>query len=179
MAGVERPSKGQKIAVVTGVGVGGIGGSLATELHREGYFVVCGARRPEAIESLLKPGMVSAALDVKSTEAVAELAKMVASLSDDGRLDLLVNNAGTATHLPALDVDVDGTVRDMYDVNVLGPMRMVKAFGALLIKARGTVVNVGSIAPIMPLSFSAAYGGTKAALHAYGDILRLELSPFG
>lgn len=91
---------------------------------------------------------------------------------------MLVNNAGAAAHVPALDLDIDGVVRNMFEVNVFGVMRMIKAFSGLLIKAEGCIVNIGSIAPIVPLVFSSAYNATKAALHAYGDCLRIELAPF-
>ncbi|KAG6003792.1 hypothetical protein E4U43_000861 [Claviceps pusilla] len=175
---VESPTGGRKTALVTGSGIGGIGGSLATELHNAGYFVFCAVRKPSAIDDLLQPGMMAVELDVQSTESVAAAVKTVSAVAD-GRLDVLINNAGFATHRPALDLDVDGVVASMFDVNVLGVMRMVKAFSDLLINAKGCIVNIGSVAPIMPLVYSSAYNATKAALHAYGDSLHMELKPLG
>ncbi|KAG5982190.1 hypothetical protein E4U55_002208 [Claviceps digitariae] len=175
---VESPTGGRKTALVTGSGIGGIGGSLATELHNAGYFVFCAVRQTSAIRDLLQPEMVAIELDVQSTESVAAAVKTVSAMSN-GRLDVLVNNAGFATHRPALDLDVDGIVAAMFDVNVLGVMRMVKAFSDLLINAKGCIVNIGSVAPIMPLAYSSAYNATKAALHAYGDSLYMELKPLG
>ncbi|KAK2599106.1 NADPH-dependent 1-acyl dihydroxyacetone phosphate reductase [Conoideocrella luteorostrata] len=174
----EGPKAGQKTALVTGAGIGGIGGSLATELHNAGYFVLCAVRRPSAISELLKPGMVAIELDVTSTDSVTAAVKRISAITND-RLDVLVNNAGSATHRPALDLDVDGVVASMFDVNVLGVMRMVKACSDLLINAKGCVVNIGSVAPIVPLAYSSAYNASKAALHAYGDCLRMELKPLG
>ncbi|GAB0146446.1 hypothetical protein EsHS_00006846 [Epichloe bromicola] len=174
----EGPQAGQKTALVTGSGVGGIGGSLATELHEAGYFVFCAVRQTSAIRQVLRPGMVAVELDVTSSDSVAAAARTVSARASDG-LDVLVNNAGLATHRPALDLDVDGVVASMFDVNVLGVMRVVKAFSDLLIRARGCVVNIGSIAPILPLPYSSAYNATKAALHAYGDCLHMELKPLG
>ncbi|KAF5135163.1 NADPH-dependent 1-acyldihydroxyacetone phosphate reductase [Metarhizium anisopliae] len=174
----EGPQAGQKVALVTGAGVGGIGGALALELHSAGYFVICAVRRPSSASELLRPGMIAIELDVSSTESVSAAAKKVSSVTND-KLHVLVNNAGSATHRPALDLDVDGVVASMFDVNVLGVMRMVKAFSDLLINAKGCVVNIGSIAPIVPLVYSSAYNATKAALHAYGDALRMELKPLG
>lgn len=92
---------------------------------------------------------------------------------------MLINNAGSAVHVPALDLDIEGAVKNMFDVNVFGVMRMVKACGPMLIVSEGCIVNVGSIAPIVPLAFSSAYNATKAALHAYGDALKLEMEPLG
>lgn len=172
------PTAGQKTALVTGAGIGGIGGSLATELHQAGYFVICAVRRPSSIDDLLRPGMVAIELDVTSTESIATAVKNVSSITNE-KLDVLINNAGSATHRPALDLDVDGVVASMFDVNVLGVMRMVKACSDLLINAKGCIVNIGSIAPIVPLVYSSAYNASKAALHAYGDSLRMELQPLG
>ncbi|TWU71322.1 hypothetical protein ED733_000865 [Metarhizium rileyi] len=174
---LDHPEPGQKVALVTGAGIGGIGGSLATELHKSGYFVICAVRRPSGITELLKPGMIAIELDVTSTQSVTAAANKITSLTND-KLHVLINNAGSATHRPALDLDVDGVVASMFDVNILGVMRMVKAFSGSLINAKGCIVNIGSIAPIIPLVYSSAYNASKAALHAYGDSLRMELKPF-
>ncbi|OAA60849.1 short chain dehydrogenase/reductase [Cordyceps fumosorosea ARSEF 2679] len=174
----ERPQPGQKTALITGTGVGGIGGALATELHRQGYFVFCAVRRPDSITELLRPGMAVVKLEVTDTASVEAAAAEVAAVTG-GTLDVLVNNAGVVKHRPALDSDIDGDVRHVFDVNVLGPMRVVQAFGKQLIAAKGCVVNIGSIAPVVPLAFSSSYNSTKAALHAYGDALSMEMKPFG
>ncbi|KAG5986411.1 hypothetical protein E4U52_000270 [Claviceps spartinae] len=166
---LESPTYGRKTALVTGSGIGGIGGSLATELNNAGYFVFCAVRRTSAIDNLLQRGMVAVELDVQSTESVMAAVKTVSEMTN-GRLDVLVNNA---------DLDVDGVVVSMFDVNVLGVMRMVKAFSDLLISAKECIVNIGSVAPIVPLVYSSTYNATKAALHAYGDSLHMELKPLG
>ncbi|KAJ3496339.1 hypothetical protein NLG97_g2728 [Lecanicillium saksenae] len=173
-----RPSEGQKTALVTGAGVGGIGGELALQLHNAGYFVICAVRRPESISILLKPGLISIFVDVTDTESIVAAAVTVSDICGN-RLDLLINNAGLAINRPALDQDIDVDTRRMLDVNVLGPMRVTKAFAKLLIEARGCVVNIGSVAPIAPLLYSAAYNASKAALHAYSEALYLEMKPFG
>lgn len=172
-----KPREGQKIALVTGVSAEGIGGALVRELHHAGYFVICTGRRPSSLETFDKPGMHRLALDVTSTESVKEGAKLVSILTGQ-RLDILINNAGAAAYQPALDLDIDGEVRRLYEVNVLGVMRMVQAFASMLIQSKGTIVNIGSIAPIIPLPFSSTYNSSKAALHAYGDSLAMEMKPF-
>lgn len=58
-------------------------------------------------------------------------------------------------------------------------MRMCKEFTPLLIAAKGTIVQLGSLAGIMPYVFGSAYNASKAALHAYSNTLRVELAPFG
>jgi 1-acylglycerone phosphate reductase len=75
-------------------------------------------------------------------------------------------------------LEIDTVVKDMFEVNVYGVMRVVQEFVHLLIKAEGTIVNIGSIAAIMPYVFGSAYNATKAALHSYSETLRVELKPF-
>lgn len=57
-------------------------------------------------------------------------------------------------------------------------MMMCKAFAPLLIEAQGTIVQIGSVAGVMPYVFGSAYNASKAALHSYTNTLRLELKPF-
>ena len=128
-------------------------------------------------EAVLPAGLHQILLDETSTASINSACQTVASITA-GKLDMLVNDIGFSTHLPALDLDVDGEVTEMFNVNVLAVMRMVKEFSSLLISAKGCIVNIGSIVPIIPLPFSTAYNATKAALLAYGDGLRMELAPF-
>lgn len=70
-------------------------------------------------------------------------------------------------------------VRNLFEVNLFGVVAMTKEFIPLLIASeRGCVVNIGSIAAVMPVPFSSIYSASKAALHAYSDTLRVELAPF-
>jgi 1-acylglycerone phosphate reductase len=70
-------------------------------------------------------------------------------------------------------------IRDLFEVNVFGPMAMIQEFVKLLIASKdGRILQTGSILGIMPLPFSAAYNGTKAAIHALSNSLRVELAPF-
>lgn len=174
----DRPNQGQKTALVTGAAIGGIGGELALQLHKAGYFVICAVRRLDSVSAILKTGLTSTFIDVTDAKSVVTAAEVVSELCGN-RLDLLINNAGLAINRPALDQDVDTDAFNMLDVNVLGPMRVTKAFSKLLIEARGCIVNIGSVAPIAPLVYSAAYNASKAALHAYSEALYMELKPLG
>lgn len=93
--------------------------------------------------------------------------------ADDGGGD-----SGYSRVAPATDLEIDTVVKDMFDINVFAVMRMVQEFVHLLIAAEGTIVNIGSIAAIMPFAFGSAYNASKAALHSYTDTLRVELKPF-
>ena len=84
----------------------------------------------------------------------------------------------TGYTMTAADTDVR-QVEKMFAVNVFGPMRMVHHFHKMVISARGTIVNIGSIGGVCPYVFGASYNATKAALHHYGNTLRVEMKPFG
>lgn len=70
-------------------------------------------------------------------------------------------------------------VRSIFEVNLFAQIAMVQEFLPLLIASgNGCVIQTGSISGIMPVPFSAAYNTSKAALHSFGDTLRVELAPF-
>lgn len=70
-------------------------------------------------------------------------------------------------------------VSPLFAANVFAVMKLCQAFAPLLIAARGTIVQTGSLAGIMPYVWAPAYSASKAALHAYSDTLRVELAPLG
>ncbi|CAG9949546.1 unnamed protein product [Clonostachys rosea f. rosea IK726] len=78
--------------------------------------------------------------------------------------------------MTAIDTKV-GAASKMFDVNVLGPMRMVHHFHDLLISASGTIVNIGSVGGIVPYVYGSSYNATKAALHHWSNTLRVEMAP--
>ncbi|VUC37201.1 unnamed protein product [Clonostachys rosea] len=80
--------------------------------------------------------------------------------------------------MTATDTDV-GEVEKMFAVNLFGPMRMIRHFHPLLIKGKGTVVNIGSVGGIVPYVYGSSYNASKAALHHWGNTLRVELKPLG
>jgi NADP-dependent 3-hydroxy acid dehydrogenase YdfG len=164
------------IAVVTGAS-SGIGAATARRLATEGFHVVAAARRADRLEALVKeigPAATAVACDVTSDESVAALAGVVAGL--DGPLTLLVNNAGGAR---GLDPVATGSVDDwqwMYDVNVLGTLRVTKALlPALEASGRGTIVTVGSTAGFIVYEGGGGYAAAKHAQNALVGTLRLEI----
>lgn len=98
---------------------------------------------------------------------------------DERGLQLLTEiDPSTDYTVPALDVDFD-EVQQTFEVNVFAVMRMCQAFAPLLIESKGTIVQIGSLAGVIPYVFGAVYNASKAALHAYSNTLRVELAPFG
>ncbi|KAI9797283.1 MAG: hypothetical protein M1833_005579 [Piccolia ochrophora] len=166
----------KQTVLITGCAPGGIGHALAEDFSSRGFRVFATARKVDQLTELEAKGIETLALDVTSASSV-EAAKADIEGRAGGRLDFLVNNAGRNYTVPALDVDLD-EVQSTFDTNLFGVMRMCQAFAPLLIESKGTIVQIGSFAGIMPYVFGATYNASKAALHAYSNTLRLELAPF-
>ncbi|MEV1287084.1 SDR family NAD(P)-dependent oxidoreductase [Micromonospora sp. NPDC049679] len=168
------------IAIVTGAS-SGIGAATARRLATEGFHVVAAARRVERLTALVAEiagaGGTATAVpcDVTSDESVAGLADAVAALP--GPVTLLVNNAGGAR---GLDPVASGSVADwqwMYEVNVLGTLRVTQALlPALDASGAGTVVVVSSTAGFTVYEGGGGYTAAKHGQTALTGTLRLELS---
>ncbi|KAM0234093.1 hypothetical protein ACHAP5_010153 [Fusarium lateritium] len=169
--------------LVTGCSEGGAGNALALEFLARGFRVFATARSLKSITNLAEKGIETLTLDVTSRESIAAL-KAEISKRTGGKLDMLFNNAGIMYEAPALEAD-PVRIRQMYDTNVFGLFDVVAAFTPLLIAAvpnsnhTPTIVNVASIVARVPFPFASAYNASKAAVSAYSDTLRLELSPLG
>jgi NADP-dependent 3-hydroxy acid dehydrogenase YdfG len=167
MAGMEQTST----AVVTGAS-SGIGAATARRLAREGFHVVCAARRAERIEALAAEiGGTPVACDVTDARSVAALAEVVGD-----RLDVLVNNAGGAFGAsPVAEADSDDW-RRMYEVNVIGLMQVTRALlPALVSSGAGAILNVGSTAGRIAYEGGAGYTAAKHGTQVVTETLRLEL----
>ncbi|KAI9758887.1 MAG: hypothetical protein M4579_002771 [Chaenotheca gracillima] len=167
----------KKTVLITGCSPGGIGNAIARQFHTKGLRVFATARNKDALEDLAGLGIETLSLDVNSESNVAEVKAEVERLTS-GSLDYLVNNAGRNYTVPALEVNFD-EVQATFETNLFAVMRMCQAFAPLLIEAKGTIVQIGSIAGTMPYVYGSVYNATKAALHSYSDTLRVELAPFG
>ncbi|KAI1366404.1 NAD(P)-binding protein [Xylaria arbuscula] len=167
-----------KTVLITGCSSGGLGGSLALAFSDAGYTVYATARNPAKIdESLTKrPRVRALALDVTNAEQIAEVATQVAS-ETAGRLDILINNAGGNYTMPVLDASIEES-KKLFDTNFWGVVRLTQAFSPLLVTARGTVVNISSIAGVLNTPFMGMYGASKAAVTMISETLRLEMQPF-
>ncbi len=162
---------GSRTAVVTGAS-SGIGAATARALATAGCTVVCAARRTERIEALAAEiGGRAVHCDVTDDTSVAALADAVGP-----RLDVLVNNAGGAVGIETVaEGDVDGW-RWMFELNVLGALRVTKALlPALVTSGDGVLINVGSTAGRIAYEGGAGYTAAKHGLAVMTETLRLEL----
>ncbi|KAJ3866555.1 NAD-P-binding protein [Lentinula novae-zelandiae] len=163
----------KRTVLITGCSAGGIGHALAKEFHSRGERVFATARNLESMVELERLGITVLKLDVTKIESIRD-ARDKLSVMTGGKLDILVNNAIMAVS----DMDMNAA-RNLFEVNLYGAIAMVQEFVQLLITSgNGRVAHVGSIAGIFPLPFSASYNGSKAAVHALSNTLRVELAPF-
>lgn len=167
----------QKTAIVTG-GSAGIGAATVRRLAAAGYHVITGARRLERLRETIDglPSAVALPLDVCDSSSVDQFVR------DAGvtEVDLLVNNAGGALGLDRIENAPLERWLEMYEMNAMSIVRMVRALLPAL-RAAGTahgdahIVNVGSIAGFETYAGGGGYTGAKHAVRALSRTLRLEL----
>ena len=162
-----------RVAVVTGASTG-IGEATARELRRSGWTVYAVARRAERLEALAREtGAVPAPCDITSDTDVEALRDQV--LEEQGRVDALLNISGGAR---GTDRVAEASTEDwewMYQVNVLGTMRLTRAFlPALRANGEGTVLNLTSLAAHRAYEGGGGYNAAKFAERAMTEALRLE-----
>lgn len=158
------------LALVTGAS-SGIGAATARALAAAGHEVVCAARRTDRISDL------AAEIDGRAVTCDVTDPASVAALVEEigGRLDVLVNNAGGAYGLdPVASADIEDW-RTMYEVNVLGTLRVVQALLPALVAGKGIIVNVGSTAGRISYEGGAGYTAAKHGLATMTETMRLEL----
>lgn len=167
------------VAVVTGAS-SGIGAATVRRLAAEGFHVLAAARRTDRLANLVKEvetsggSATAVGCDVTSDESVASLA--AAAATAPGPVTLLVNNAGGARGLDPVETGRVGDWQWMYDVNVLGTLRVTQALlPALVASESGTVVIVSSTAGFTVYEGGGGYTAAKHAQTAVAGTLRLEL----
>jgi len=167
----------QKTVLITGCSKGGIGDALTKAFHKKGARVFATARNIAKVRHLKALGIETLQLDVVDE---ASIKKAVESVRDatGGSLDILVNNSGAGYAVALLDADIS-EAKKLFDVNVFSVITVTQAFAPLLIQAKGTVVNIGSIAGLGPFYWQGYYNASKAAVNLLTDQLRLELAPLG
>jgi uncharacterized protein len=165
-------------ALVTGASAG-IGAAYADRLARRGYDLILVARRKPELETLaaglnaasgVNVGVVAADLT-----AEADLERVEQILRDDAGITLLVNNAGAATLGAFANADISRLERDM-QLNIVAPTRLARAaLPGMLARNRGGLINIASVMSQMVIPGNSVYGGTKAYLLHFSEVLALEL----
>lgn len=165
-----------KTALVTGAS-SGIGEATALRLLALGFTVYGAARRVDRMRELAASGIHTLAMDVTDD---ASMQSAVAQIIDEtGRIDVLVNNAGYGSYGAIEDTSID-EARRQFDVNVFGAMRLTQlVLPHMRAQGSGTIVNISSMGGKIYTPLGGWYHGTKFAVEALSDALRLETAPFG
>lgn len=155
----------------------GIGRATAEAFRTDGWSVYATARDRSDVEELAERGCRTALLDVTDEGTVESVVDGI--VAEDGRIDCLVNNAGVV-EISSVEETSPEAFRDLFDVNLFGPHRMVRAVAPhMRERGRGRIINIGSVAGRFPVPLDGTYCASKAGLRALSAVLRDELRPFG
>jgi len=170
------------VILITGSSTG-IGLATAVYLSRKGHRVYASMRNPDRSGELRaaaesnKCKIEIIALDVRDEQSVKKAVAQV--LEREGRIDVLVNNAGIAPMGPLEEVD-DAVVRSVFDTNVFGLLRCIRAVLPFMRTQRsGSIINIGSVAGSVASACSGIYAASKFALEGLSESLAQEVQPFG
>ncbi len=165
-----------RVALVTG-GSSGIGEETAKRLRQAGFEVYAVARRVDRMAHLEAAGIQVFGMDVTDDASMVSGVERV--LAEQGRIDVLVNNAGYGSYGAVEDVSMD-EARRQFDVNVFGLARVTQlVIPQMRRQGSGRIINISSIGGKFYEPLGAWYHATKFAVEGFSDSLRVELSPFG
>jgi len=164
----------RKIALVTGAS-SGIGEATAERLTKAGYKVYGTSRRGAQVG---KRSFEMLPLDVTSDESVSAAVGEV--MRRDGRIDLLVNNAGFGVAPAGAEESSLDQARSIFETNFFGLIRMTRAIVPHMRRqGGGRIINIGSVLGFLPMPYGALYAATKHAVEGYSESLDHELRTRG
>ncbi len=163
------------VVLITGASTG-IGAAAAKRFAREGFTVYAAARSMDKLEKLRTDAIHPVALDVTDDASMQACVSQV--LDQEGRIDVLVNNAGYGSYGAVEDVKI-ADARRQFEVNVFGLARMTQlALPAMRKAGHGRIINISSMGGRIWTPFAAWYHATKFAVEGLSASLRAELKPF-
>ncbi len=166
----------KKVALVTGAS-SGIGEETAYALKEKGFVVYGAARRVDRLAKLTDKGIEVIELDVTDDQSMQNCVNTI--LQKEGRIDVLVNNAGYGSYGAVEDVPIEEAKRQ-FEVNIFGLARLTQL---VLPKMRehkyGKIVNIASVGGRVWTPFGSWYHATKFAVEGLSATMRLEVEPFG
>ena len=165
----------KKVALVTGAS-SGMGKAFANALISEGFVVYAAARRVDQMSDLTKLGAIALKMDVTSdTDLKASVQRIT---NEQGRVDVLINNAGFGMYGAMEDTTIDDA-RYQFEVNLFGMARLTQLLLPAMRKMNaGKIINISSMGGKMYTPLGSWYHATKHAVEGWSDCLRLELRPF-
>ncbi len=168
-----------KAIVITGTSTG-IGKACALHLDNLGFKVYAGVRKQTDGDNLKEEAscrLTPIILDVTDENSISKAVSIIEE-ETGGELWGLVNNAGIGRG-GALEVTPVAEIRKLMEINVIGLMAVTQAFIPMLRRGKGRIINIGSTPSLLAFPGASAYSGSKFAVRAVTDSLRLELKPFG
>jgi NAD(P)-dependent dehydrogenase (short-subunit alcohol dehydrogenase family) len=175
------PNGGTRGAVLVTGASSGIGRAVAFRLAGEGFRVFAGIRDEQTAGELSGAAggrILPVRMDVTDEGSVQAAADVVGAELSGAPLKGLVNNAGEVVIGP-VELLRPEDVRRQFDTNVTGQIVVTQRFLPLLRSSHGRIVNMGSLTGELSFPFSGPYSGSKAALAALTDALRVEVAPWG
>lgn len=168
--------KSNKVILLTGAS-SGIGYDTAVALAQQGHKVYAAARRVERMEPLRQYGIVPLKMDVTDEASMQEGVKTL--LDAEGRIDVLINNAGYGYFGAVENVPMDDA-RNQLEVNVFGLARLCQlVLPTMRAQHSGRIINTASVAGRSVFYYGGWYHVSKYAVESLSDALRMELKPFG
>src|SRR5437762_3882019 len=162
------------VALVTGA-ASGIGKAASLALVEAGFEVVGTSRKASGVAQ--RDGVTFLDLDVTSDESVSAVVRRV--IDRFGRLDVLVNNAGTGAAGAAEESSV-AQIQGVFDINFFGLVRMTRAvLPHMRAQGRGRIVNISSVLGLVPAPYMAVYAATKHAIEGYSESVDHEVREHG
>ena len=162
-----------KVVLITGAS-SGIGKSIASYLFSKGFIVYGTSRNPEKVKDV---SFNMVALDVLNVDTITSAVKTI--IEKEGKLDVLVNNAGKGITGPIEDTPTE-EMKGNFDTNFFGPIEVMKAVLPYMRKQKsGIIINVTSIAGYMGLPFRGVYSASKGALELVTEAVNMEVQQFG
>ena len=146
----------KRTVLITGCSDGSLGAALALSFARHHFHVFATLRNPAKATSLAShPDIEILPLEVTSSSSISSCAATV-EMKTGGRLDVLVNNAGLMFVMPLLDTSIEES-KKMFDVNVWGLLAVTQAFAPMLVRSKGVVLNIASIAGAVRMAWQGLF----------------------
>jgi len=147
------------------------------EFARQGCKVYATSRRVESISDFSNESIERLALDVTSDDSVRNALNFI--LDKEGKIDVVVNNAGMSAPGPLVEQSLD-RVKKLFDTNTFGVLRICNAVVPIMAKRHsGIIVNIGSVMGNISSPWTGVYCASKAALNSISEVLHMELRPLG
>jgi NAD(P)-dependent dehydrogenase (short-subunit alcohol dehydrogenase family) len=170
-----------RVVLITGAS-SGFGEACALHLSQSGYRVY-GTSRNASLEHKTdtphrqSPAFTMIPMDVRETASVNEGIEYISAR--EGRIDVVVNNAGIGVAGAVEDMSID-EVKNQFETNFFGVVRICQAvIPKMRAQHSGYIINISSIGGVMGIPFQSAYSASKFALEGFTEAFRIEIKPFG